>query len=314
LKAVGVSLTVGQPVPDHTVQAYVREEPAPIVFDLSSHRGSWVVLFFYPGDFTLICPTELAAFANLHDDFLGEDAVLLAASTNSCFSHKAWFEMDPRLAEVRYPVIADSLRELSRSFGVLQEDGTAHRGSFIIDPDGVLLHMSITAHDVGRSVDEVLRLLRGFQTGALCPANWGPGAATLTAADDWLGQVFPDLVGPQLDSLGEQAQRVSFAAGDTIVAEGDPADRFYVIAHGEVTISRRGPDGDELKLATLGRGQFFGEVGILADTRRTATVRAVGDVDLLGLSWEAFQETLERSDRAERDFSEIARERIAFAP
>ena len=309
-----MSLTVGQPVSDHSAPAYVRGEPAPIMCDLASHRDSWVVLFFYPGDFTLICPTELAAFAERHADFLAEGAVLLAASTNSCFSHKAWFETDPRLAEVRYPVIADTLRELSSSFGVLQEDGTAHRGTFIIDPDGVLQHMSVTAHDVGRSVDEVLRVLRAFRTGALCPANWAPGDATLTSEDDWLGKVFPDLVGPELDSLGEQAQRVSFADGDTIVAEGDPADRFYVIAHGEVTISRRNPDGDELKLATLGRGQFFGEVGILADTRRTATVRAVGDVELLGLSWQKFQETLERSDRADRDFSEIAKERIAFAP
>ena len=126
------------------------------------------------------------------------------------------------------------------------------------------------------------------------PGQLGPGDATLTAQDDWLAKVFPDLVGPELDSLGEQAERVSFAAGDTIVAEGDPADRFYVIASGEVTISRRGPDGDELKLATLGRGQFFGEVGLLADTHRTATVRAVGDVELVGLSWQRFQETLER--------------------
>jgi len=113
--------------------------------------------------------------------------------------------------------------------------------------------------------------------------------------------------------LAGQAQKVSFAAGDTI-AEGDPADRFYVIAQGEVAITRRGPEGEAMKLATLGRGQFFGEVGILADTRRTATVRAVGDVELLGLSWQEFQETLERSDRADRDFSQIAKERIAFAP
>ena len=166
-----MALRVGQPVSDHSVQAYVRGEPAPIVFELSSHRGSWVVLFFYPGDFTLICPTELAAFAKRHDDFIREGAVLLAASTNSCFSHKAWFEIDPRLAEVRYPVIADSLRELSHSFGVLLEDGAAHRGTFIIDPDGVLVHMSITAHDVGRSVDEVLRVLHAFRTGALCPVD-----------------------------------------------------------------------------------------------------------------------------------------------
>lgn len=309
-----MSLTIGQHVPDHSVQAYLRGQPAPIVFDLSIHRGRWVVLFFYPGDFTLICPTELAAFAERHDDLLAEDAVLLAASTNSTFSHKAWFETDPRLAEVRYPVIADSLRSLSSTFGVLQEDGTAHRGTFIIDPDGVLMHMSITAHDVGRSVDEVLRILRAFKTGSMCPANWSPGDATLTAQDDWLAKVFPHLVGPQLDSLGAQSERVSFAAGDTIVAEGDPADRFYVITRGEVTISRQGPDGDELKLATLGRGQFFGEVGLLADTHRTATVRAVGDVELVGLSFQSFQETLEQSDRADRDFAEIARERLAFAP
>ena len=180
MKVVTVALTVGQPVSDHTVQAYLRGEPAPIVFELSSHRGSWVVLFFYPGDFTFVCPTELAAFAKRHADFLDEDAVLLAASTNSCFSHKAWFETDPRLADVRYPVIADTLHDLSRSFGVLLEDGATHRGTFIIDPNGVLLHMSVTEHDVGRSVDEVLRVLRAFRTGALCPADWAPGDATLT--------------------------------------------------------------------------------------------------------------------------------------
>ncbi len=291
----------------------MRGEPAPIVFDLSSHHGRWVVLFFYPGDFTFVCPTELAAFARRHDEFLSEGAVLLSASTNSCFSHKAWFETDPRLAGVRYPVIADSLRELSSSFGVLLEDGPPDRGTFIIDPSGVLVHMSVTQHDVGRSVDEVLRVLRAFKTGAMCPADWAPGDPTLTSDDDWLAKVFPDLVGPELESLGGTARKVAFAAGETIVAEGDPADRFYVIAHGEVAISRRTPAGDETKLAKLGRGQFFGEVGILAETRRTATVRAVGEVELIALSWHEFQQTLERSDRAERDFSEIARERIALA-
>ena len=169
-----MALRVGQPVSDHHVQAYVRGEPTPIVFDLSSHRGSWVVLFFYPGDFTFICPTELAAFAKRHADFIREGAVLLAASTSSFFSHKAWFETDPRLAEVRYPVIADTLRELSRSFGVLLEDGAAHRGTFIIDPNGVLVHMSVTEHDVGRSVDEVLRVLRAFRTGRCARPTGAP--------------------------------------------------------------------------------------------------------------------------------------------
>ena len=308
-----MTIRVGRPVPDHSVQAYLRGEPAPIVFDLSSHRGHWVVLFFYPGDFTLLCPTELAAFAQRHDEFTAEDAVLLAASTNSLFSHKAWFENDPRLAGVRYPVIADTLRQLSSSFGVLTEDGAAERGTFLIDPNGDLVHMSVTQQDVGRSVDEVLRLVRAFKTGSMCPANWAPGDRTLTGEDDWLSKVFPYLVGPQLDALSQRAERESFAAGDTIIAEGDPADRFFIIARGEVAISRRTPEGDEVKLAKLGRGQFFGEIGILAETGRTATVRAVGDVEVVALSWQEFQETLERSDRAERDFAEIARERLAFA-
>jgi alkyl hydroperoxide reductase subunit AhpC len=307
-----MAVTVGELVPDLSVQAYVRGEPTPIVFDISSHRGSWIVLFFYPGDFTFVCPTELAAFAQRHDDFRDEEAVLLAASVNSCFSHKAWFETDPRLADIRYPVIADTARELSRSFGVLHDEGAAQRGTFIIDPDGVLLHMTVTANDVGRSVDDVLRTLRAFRTGALCPANWTPGDATLTAGDDWLGKVFPDLVGPALKTLAAGAERVSVAPGELIVAEGDPADRFYVIAHGEVAITRRSPEGDEVRLAVLGRGQFFGEVGILAETRRTATVRAVHEVELLALSWQTFQDTLERSDRANRDFAAIVKDRVGF--
>lgn len=307
-----VTVTVGEPVPDLSLQAYVRGEATPIVFDLSSHRGKWVVLIFYPGDFTLVCPTELAAFAQRHEEFVEEDAMVLAASTNSCFSHKAWFEIDPRLGEVRYPVIADTLRELSRSFGVLLEDGSAQRGTFIIDPEGVLLHMSVSAHDVGRSVDDVLRVLRAFRTGALCPANWAPGDATLSGGDDWLAKVFPELIGPQLRSLSDEAERMSFAAGETIIAEGDPADRFYVIAKGQVAITRRTPDGDERRLAALGRGQFFGEVGILAETRRMATVRAVDEVEVLGLTFQTFQETLERSDRSNREFAEIVKDRIEF--
>ena len=308
-----MSIRVGESVPDLSVQAYVRGERSPSEFDLSSHRGKWVVLFFYPRDFTFICPTELAAFAERHGDFLDERAIVIGASTDSYFSHKAWFESDPRLAGVDYPVIADTAHELSRSFDVLLDDGATHRATFIVDPTGTLLHMSVNEHDVGRSVDEVLRILRAFRTGALCPADWGPGKATLTSDDDWLEKVFPDLAGPALESLAEQAEKVTYSDGDTIVAEGDAADRFYVIAQGEVAVMRRTPEGEQVELATLGPGQFFGEVGILAETRRTATVRAIGDVELLALSWKEFQDALERSDQSERDFSEIVHERLAHA-
>ena len=308
-----MSLRVGQPVPEHSVQAYVRGERAPSEFSLSSHRGRWVVLFFYPRDFTFICPTELASFAERHEDFLRERAVVLAASTDSYYSHKAWFESDPRLAGVRYPVIADTAHELARSFDVLLDDGATHRATFIVDPTGLLLHMSITEHDVGRSVDDVLRTLLAFRTGALCPADWSPDKATLTGEDDWLAKAFPHVAGPALDALTERAEKVSVGAGETIVAEGDSADRFYVITRGEVAVTRSSPEGDEIELATLGPGQFFGEVGILAETRRTATVRAIDDTELLALSWAEFQDALEQSDRTKRDFSEIVQERSAKA-
>lgn len=305
-----MALRVGESVPDHHVSAYVRGERSPTTFDLSSHRGRWVVLFFYPRDFTFICPTELAAFAERHEDFLRERAVVLGASTDSYFSHKAWFESDPRLAGVNYPVIADTAHELSRSFDVLLDDGATHRGTFIIDPTGVLVHMSINEHDVGRSVDEVLRILTAFRTGALCPAGWAPGSATLTGEDGWLEKVFADLAEPDLEALTDHAEKWSFAAGDTIVAEGDSASQFFIITSGEVAVSRITSEGEEVHLATLGPGQFFGEVGILAETRRTATVSAIDDVELLALTFQDFQDTLQRSDRTQRSFSEIVRERL----
>jgi alkyl hydroperoxide reductase subunit AhpC len=306
-----MSIRVGESITGHSVQAYVRGEGSPSEFDLSSQRGKWVVLFFYPRDFTFICPTELAAFAERHGDFLDERAIVIGASTDSYYSHKAWFESDPRLAGVDYPVIADTAHELSRSFDVLLDDGATHRATFIVDPAGTLLHMSVNEHDVGRSVDEALRTLRAFRTGALCPVDWAPGEATLTSDDDWLEKVFPSLVGPALESLTEHAEKLWYSDGVPIVVEGDDANRFYVIAKGEVAVTRRTSEGEEIELATLSPGQFFGEVGILAETRRTATVRAIGDVELLALSWQEFQQTLERSDRTNREFSEIVQERLA---
>jgi alkyl hydroperoxide reductase subunit AhpC len=304
-----MTVRVGQPAPVHRLDAYERGERAPTGFSLADHRGKWVVLFFYPRDFTFICPTELASFAERHEDFLHERAVVVAASTDSYVSHKAWFESDPRLTDVNYPVIADTAHELSRSYGVLMENGATQRATFIIDPTGLLLHMSVNEHDVGRSVDEVLRILRAFRTGALCPADWTPGEVTLTSDDDWLEKVFPHLADPALDALADAAETVAYGPGEAIVEEGDVADRFYVIAGGEVAVTRRTPEGDQLELATLGPGQFFGEVGILAETRRTATVRAVHDVELLSLDWTTFQSALEDSDPTSRDFAQIARER-----
>jgi peroxiredoxin (alkyl hydroperoxide reductase subunit C) len=176
-----MAVRVGKPAPDFTVEAYMRDEPNPMTITLSDYRGKWVVLFFYPRDFTFVCPTEIQAFARLHPHFQKEKAVVLGASTDSYFVHKAWFESDPRLQEVRYPIIVDSSHRLSEAYDVLMEDGAAMRGTFIIDPDGIVRHMYINDLDVGRNVEETLRVLRALRTGELCPEAWTPGQATLSA-------------------------------------------------------------------------------------------------------------------------------------
>ncbi|MDP9359244.1 MAG: peroxiredoxin [Chloroflexota bacterium] len=177
-----MTLNVGQPAPDLTVEAYVLGEPQPCPISLSALRGQWVVLFFYPRDFTFVCPTELQAFARLHPQFLAEQAVVLGASTDSYHCHKAWFETDPRLQDVAYPIIADTTHALADALGVLGDDGAALRGTFIIDPEGVVRHVQVNDLDVGRNVEETLRLLRAFRTGERCPAAWTPGQETLGKA------------------------------------------------------------------------------------------------------------------------------------
>lgn len=162
------------------LEAYVRGERGPATISLSGFTGSWVVLAFYPNDFTFICPTELAALAELHEQFEEEGAALLAASTDSYHSHKAWFESDARLAAVRYPVIADTTHRLSSAFAVLGNDGVCLRGTFVLDPQGAVRHASVTDVNVGRAPLETLRVLQALKTGELCPAYWQPGEPTLT--------------------------------------------------------------------------------------------------------------------------------------
>lgn len=177
-----MSIRIGKPAPDFTADAYVRGQPRAIPVSLADHRGRWVVLFFYPRDFTFVCPTELQAMAALHPAFEREHATVIGASTDSFYSHKAWFEGDPRLHGVSFPVIADTSQRLARRLGILVGDGTALRGTFIIDPQGVVRHIQVNDLDVGRNFDETLRTLRALRTGELCPVAWRPGQATLSAA------------------------------------------------------------------------------------------------------------------------------------
>lgn len=171
---------VGKMAPDfNELTTYHKGEFTKV--SLSDYKGSWTVLFFYPRDFTFICPTEIKGFAKHEKDFADMDCKIIAASTDSEWSHKNWFERD--LKEVEYPVIADTTQSLSRSYGVLNEDdGSSERGLFIIDPEGIMRYALVSSGSVGRSVKETMRVLKALQSGELCPMEWEDGEETLGKA------------------------------------------------------------------------------------------------------------------------------------
>ena len=145
---------------------------------LSDYQGKWVVLFFYPLDFTFVCPTEIQEFSKRHDEFKALNAVVLGASVDSEHSHKAW--INNGLGQLKYPLIADFTKEVARKYGaLLEEQGFSTRATFIIDDKGVLQYASYNSPNVGRSVAEVLRTLQAAQTGERCPAEWKPGMKTV---------------------------------------------------------------------------------------------------------------------------------------
>jgi peroxiredoxin (alkyl hydroperoxide reductase subunit C) len=152
------------------------------VLSLDAYRGEWVALFFYPRDFTFVCPTELRVLAELQDEFADAGAHVLAASTDSYWSHRAWFGSEPALADVRYPVLADTSLALGGAYGVLGPDGSALRATFVIDPAGVIRHASVSDQAIGRNPGETLRVVHALQTGELCPVDWRPGTPTLRLA------------------------------------------------------------------------------------------------------------------------------------
>jgi alkyl hydroperoxide reductase subunit AhpC len=176
---------IGKPAPEFSNPAVVDGEFK--IVSLSDYKGKYVVLFFYPLDFTFVCPTEIIAFSDRAKEFKDLGVEVLAASTDSQFSHLAWINQPRKhggLGEMHIPVLADTNHKLSRDYGVLKEDeGIAYRGLFIIDPKGILRQITINDLPVGRSVDETLRLVQAFQFvdkhGEVCPANWKPGSDSI---------------------------------------------------------------------------------------------------------------------------------------
>jgi peroxiredoxin (alkyl hydroperoxide reductase subunit C) len=178
-------LTIGDKLPEFKLQATVSREKGKEFQEITnkSYSGKWLVLFFWPMDFTFICPTEIAEFGRRNSDFVDRDTQVLGASTDTHYVHLAWRKDHPDLRAVPFPMLADTRRELSSALGVLhKQDGVALRATFVVDPDNVIRHVSVNDLSVGRSVDEVLRVLDALQTDELCPCNWKEGQATLKIA------------------------------------------------------------------------------------------------------------------------------------
>ena len=175
-------LGVGQRFPDFSLKATVSSDKQNAFKNISQkdYAGKWKVFFFWPKDFTFVCPTEIAAFGKLNKEFAARDAQVLGGSTDSEFVHLAWRTSHDELKDLPFPMLADIKRELCSALGVLDpNEGVAQRATFIVDPENIIRFVSVNDLSVGRNPNEVLRVLDALQTDELCPCNWQKGQETL---------------------------------------------------------------------------------------------------------------------------------------
>ena len=178
-------LSVGDKFPDFALKGVVSTDPRTAFqdFDNASDAGKWKVIFFYPKDFTFVCPTEIAGFGAINGDFKDRDTVIYGVSIDSEFVHLAWRQNHADLKNLPFAMLSDIKRELSTALGVLDKnEGVAQRATFIVDPDGIIRFVYVTDLSVGRNPQEVLRVLDALQTDELCPCNWQKGEDVLKAA------------------------------------------------------------------------------------------------------------------------------------
>jgi lipoyl-dependent peroxiredoxin subunit C len=176
-------LGVGQKFPSFSLTATVSTDKNDAFQTITDqdYSGKWKVYFFWPKDFTFVCPTEIAAFGKLNREFQDRDTQVLGGSTDSEFVHLAWRQHNDDLKSIPFPMLADIKRELTQQLGILDPNaGVAQRATFIVDPDNIIRFVAVTDLSVGRNTEEVLRVLDALQTDELCPCNWKAGEATLT--------------------------------------------------------------------------------------------------------------------------------------
>ena len=186
-------VTINAAAPDFELNSYDGNDFKMV--KLSDYKGKWVVLFFYPADFTFVCPTELGDLADNYETFKGLGTEILVASTDTHFSHKAWHDSSDMIKKITFPMLADPTGKLSRDYGVMiEEAGLALRGTFIIDPDGVVKSYEVNDNSIGRSSEELIRKLQAAQFvrehgDEVCPMNWKPGGKTLKPGLDLVGKI-----------------------------------------------------------------------------------------------------------------------------
>ena len=186
-------VSIGQPIPDFTLDAFHKSDIQKI--RLSDYKGKWLLLLFYPADFTFVCPTELEEAAEYYEEFKQAGAEVLSVSTDTAYVHKAWHDASATIRKIKFPMVADPAGKLCREFGTYNEEtGLSFRGSFIIDPDGVLKGYELHDNSFGRNVKELLRKLKAVKfvrenKGEVCPASWEPGKKTLKPGIDLIGKI-----------------------------------------------------------------------------------------------------------------------------
>ena len=184
---------INELAPEFTEDAFVDDEIKKL--SLSEYKGKWVVLFFYPADFTFVCPTELGELADHYNEFKKMNTEIISVSTDTAFVHKAWFDNSPTIAKIRFPMLADPARRVTTAYGTLiDHEGLSLRATFIINPEGQIKAFEFHDNSIGRSIKELIRKIQAAQyvsehNGEVCPMNWSPGEKTLTTEIDQVGKI-----------------------------------------------------------------------------------------------------------------------------
>lgn len=188
-----MELQIGKPAPEFTAEAYHEDKVKKI--SLRDFKGKWVILAFYPADFTFICPTELGELADYYEEFKKLNCEVLSISTDTTFVHKAWHNASPTIRKIKFPMIADPTRQICKAYGTLIEDqGISWRATTIIDPQGIVKWFEMHDNSIGRNTAEILRKLQASQyvaqhPGEVCPVSWTPGKKTLKPGLELVGKI-----------------------------------------------------------------------------------------------------------------------------